>query len=140
TYKKGAETRETDIQPMYSLKGTLTNYRLQQMTKQALKQYGHLIEEFLPPHVLKAYKLPERREAWNTLHRPKSRETLKHARRRMIYEELLLFQLKMQLIREQTRQSSTGNAQLYDEEKVSTFLKSLPFKLTESQMQVLQEI
>ena len=87
TYKKGKAIRESAIQPKYSLRGEITHYRLQKMIHQAIEQFGDQVEEFLPQSYLYDYKLPARIQAIQTLHKPENKETLKHARRRMIYEE-----------------------------------------------------
>ncbi len=65
---------------------------------------------------------------------------LKHARRRFIYEEFLLFQLKMQLLRKWNRESTEGNAQYYDLERIKEFIDSFPFELTEAQQKALNQI
>ena len=84
--------------------------------------------------------MPVRANAVQTIHQPENKQSLKHARRRFVYEELLLFQLKMQLLRKLARENSAGNIQDYDVEKVKTFIKQLPFSLTAAQERSLNEI
>lgn len=139
-YRKGAQEDSTEIQPMYSVKGDITNYRLKKVISQALEDYGDQITEILPETYLTAYKLPSRKDAVEMLHFPQNRVQLKHARRRYIYEEFLLFQLKMQLLRKKHREATEGNAQEYDEEKVNSFIERFPFKLTNAQNSSLEEI
>ncbi len=139
-YRKGAQEDSTEIQPMYSVKGDITNYRLKKVISQALEDYGDQITEILPESYLTAYKLPSRKDAVEMLHFPQNRVQLKHARRRYIYEEFLLFQLKMQLLRKKHREATEGNAQKYDEEKVNSFIERFPFKLTNAQNSSLEEI
>lgn len=139
-YKKGTPQKKTSIQPIYSSKGNITTNRLKNIITQALKQYVHEIEEFLPNHFLKSYKLPYRQDAFLTIHQPKSKLALKHARRRLIYEEFLLFQLKMQLLRKLKREVHVGNTQQYDTKKVKEFIEQFPFDLTNAQKRSLQEI
>ncbi|GGN49529.1 ATP-dependent DNA helicase RecG [Oceanobacillus indicireducens] len=139
-YRKGAQEDSTEIQPMYSVKGDITNYRLKKVISQALEDYGDQITEILPESYLTAYKLPSRKDAVEMLHFPQNRVQLKHARRRYIYEEFLLFQLKMQLLRKKHREATEGNAQEYDEEKVNSFIERFPFKLTSAQNSSLEEI
>ncbi|MCF3942470.1 ATP-dependent DNA helicase RecG [Oceanobacillus alkalisoli] len=139
-YRKGAQEDSTEIQPMYSVKGDVTNYRLKKVISQALKDYGDQITEILPVSYLTDYKLPARKDAVEMLHFPQNRVQLKHSRRRYIYEEFLLFQLKMQLLRKQHREATEGNAQEYDVEKVDSFIERFPFKLTNAQNASLEEI
>ncbi|MFC2950147.1 ATP-dependent DNA helicase RecG [Virgibacillus sediminis] len=139
-YKKGAAQSQQDIQPVYSVKGDLTSYKLKKAIKNGFKDFSQSIEELLPERYLHSYKLPSREKALYTMHFPQSRVALKHARRRFIYEEFLLFQLKMQLLRKIQRESTTGNAQLYDKEEVTSFMESFPFSLTDAQQKSLRQI
>ncbi|WP_245833102.1 ATP-dependent DNA helicase RecG [Oceanobacillus timonensis] len=139
-YKIGKTEEDDSITPVYSLKGDLTSYKFQKILKQVLNAHEQDITEILPASYLENYKLPNRQEAVRTMHFPESRVALKHARRRFIYEEFLLFQLKMQLIRKINRESTKGNAQDFQMDKVEDFISSLPYTLTEAQQAVLTEI
>ncbi|WP_188454427.1 ATP-dependent DNA helicase RecG [Virgibacillus oceani] len=139
-YKKGPAENHDAIQPMYSLKGNITNIKLKKSITSALKDYGNQIQEILPLSYLTAYKLPTRRDALATMHFPKNRLLLKHARRRFTYEEFLLFQLKMQLLRKLKRESTQGNAQSYDPAMVQNFIQTFPFPLTNAQNRSLGQI
>lgn len=139
-YRKGQLDESGEIQPVYSVKGNISNYRLRKIIEQAFQDYGEEIVENLPTSYLQSYKLPLKSDAIHTLHFPKSRYALKHARRRYIYEEFLLFQLKMQVLRKKNREATEGNAQIYDEEKVQAFIERFPFQLTNAQEIALQEI
>ncbi|MBN6205948.1 ATP-dependent DNA helicase RecG [Ralstonia pickettii] len=139
-YRKGALEETAEIQPIYSLKGDMTHYKLKKVITQALQDYENEIEEILPMQYLKAYKLPSRRAAVKMLHFPKNREQLKHSRRRFIFEEFLLFQLKMQLLRKKHREATEGNAQAIKIDEVEQFIQTFPFELTNAQKRSLKEI
>ncbi|SHF50639.1 ATP-dependent DNA helicase RecG [Ornithinibacillus halophilus] len=139
-YKKGSADTQAEIQPLYSLRGNIKNIKLKKAILSAIKAYENQIEEILPQHFLTAYKLPNRSLAVNTMHFPASRIALKHARRRFTYEEFLLFQLKMQLLRKINREATEGNQQQVDLEKVTTFMNQFPFTLTNAQKKSLNEI
>src|SRR5690625_3049937 len=110
------------------------------LIKQALSQYLVEIEEILPSSYLEQYKLPNRQDAITFLHIPESPLELKHARRRFVYEELLLFQLKMNLLKQKKRIESGGVAQQIDMASTEKFKKKLPFALTNAQEKALKEI
>ncbi|WP_339233381.1 ATP-dependent DNA helicase RecG [Oceanobacillus sp. FSL W7-1281] len=139
-YKTGKMEENDSITPVYSVKGDLTSYKFQKLIKQVLDSHEDDITEILPASYLEIYKLPERKTAVRTMHFPESRVALKHARRRFIYEEFLLFQLKMQLIRKINRESTKGNEQEYQINNVQSFITSLPFTLTDAQQKALNEI
>lgn len=139
-YKKGPADNQSEIQPMYSIKGNVTNQKLKKTMRTAIKDYSDEVVEILPERYLTAYKIPERKNALNTMHFPRSRIDLKHARRRFTYEEFLLFQLKMQLLRKIKREATEGNTQNYQPLEVQEFIGSLPFSLTEAQEKSLKQI
>ncbi|KGP73954.1 ATP-dependent DNA helicase RecG [Pontibacillus yanchengensis] len=139
-FKKGKAKNQTPIQPVYSLKGNLKLPTLRKWMGKAIDEYGSYLPEILPSSYLDTYKLPHRVEALYAMHFPESRTRLKHAKRRFVYEEFLLFQLKMQILRKMKREATTGNSQNYDEEAVNHFTDQLPFELTSAQSKALQEI
>ena len=139
-YKLGPANTQTEIQPVYSVKGNITNYKLKKIIKTAMTEYGDKITELLPQQYLEAYKLPSRKEGTRTMHFPPNRIALKHARRRFTYEEFLLFQLKMQWLRKVRREATKGNAQHYHVAKVQDFITMFPFDLTNAQQKSLNQI
>ncbi|MCZ8520188.1 MULTISPECIES: ATP-dependent DNA helicase RecG [Paenibacillus] len=128
------------LQPVYSLTAALTQKWFRQTMKQAMVQYGELIPEVLPQDLLQKYALLPRKQAVHLLHLPGSMEQGQRARRRMVYEELFLFQLKMQAYRALNHERADGVAHPVDLPAVRAFVRSLPFTLTDSQKNVLAEI
>lgn len=129
-----------ELAPIYSVTSKITVKTLRKLIYQALQEYGNFIEETLPSSLLTKYRLLSKKEALYRLHYPKSAETVKHARRRIVYEEFLQFQLKMQSLRKFARENSTGTAHRFDKEKLATFIETLPFPLTGAQNRVVKEI
>lgn len=140
TLKSEKNTIEESLEPVYSVRGDVKVTTLKKIMTQAFQQFGDEIEEILPPQLLQTYKLMGRKETIYELHFPSSIYSLKQAKRRMIYEELLLFQLKMQIFRKRKREAIGGNAKSFPKEKVQDFIQSLPFTLTAAQNRVLNEI
>lgn len=138
--KFGSNEQVDTYEPVYSVGGKITVKSLKKMIYSAMEQYGNNIEEILPSSFIQKYKLIERKYAIYKLHYPKSFEDAKQARRRMVYEEFLLFQLKMQTLRKFHRENSGGCSVAFLEEKVKNFINSLPFPLTTAQKRVINEI
>lgn len=138
--KKGELQEEQELEGVYRLKGTIRNKTIQKYVKQALDLYLQDIEEIIPPKWLEKYQLIGRQEALATMHFPKSEDALKQARRRFVYEEFLLFQLKMQFFRKLEREKSGGISIDYDVEKLRHYIEGLPFPLTSAQKRVVNEI
>ncbi|MEK8131963.1 ATP-dependent DNA helicase RecG [Paenibacillus filicis] len=128
------------LQPVYSLTAALTQKWFRQITRQALLQFAELIPEVLPAELLRRYDLLPRKTAVSLLHMPGDLARGQRARRRMVYEELFLFQLKMQAYRALNHKRADGVAHPVDLPAVRTFVRSLPFTLTDSQKKVTAEI
>ncbi|MCL6457813.1 MAG: ATP-dependent DNA helicase RecG, partial [Gorillibacterium sp.] len=105
-----------------------------------MQQYGNMIEENLPRALAAKYDFMSRRQAITAIHDPASMEEGNKARRRMVYEELFFFQLKMQAFRTLTRSRADGIAHPVDRPAVRDFVRGLPFRLTNSQLQVIAEL
>ncbi|PKR78585.1 DNA helicase RecG [Halalkalibacillus sediminis] len=131
---------EESIQPIYRSKGNLTSNGLKKLNAYAVKASVDEIEEILPDKYLKDYKLPSRSEAIKELHQPTSKQTLKHARRRFIFEELFIFQLKMQWIRMKNKHQTEGFSKSFNDDQLGQFVKELPFELTKGQKSSLKDI
>ena len=136
----GTNQSENDFEPVYSVRGNLSVKNMRRFIGNAFTQYGAFIEENLPPQLLTRYKLMPRKDALRTMHFPANASDVKQARRRMVYEEFLLFQLKMQALRKIQREQSKGIGQTFDEVKVNEFISTLPFPLTKAQQRVVNEI
>ncbi|MDD9259948.1 ATP-dependent DNA helicase RecG [Bacillus toyonensis] len=132
--------RQQEVEPVYSVKGKLTVKQMRRFIAQALKEYGDSIVEVLPDGLLNRYKLLPRYEALRALHFPVGQEDLKQARRRFVYEEFFLFQLKMQTLRKMERENSKGTKKEISSTELQEFIDALPFPLTGAQRRVVDEI
>jgi ATP-dependent DNA helicase RecG len=135
-----AGSKTGTVQPVYHIAGSITQKWIRKVIKQALTQYGSLINEVLPQKLLQHYGFMPRGKALAIIHNPEGVEEGKQARKRMVYEELFLFQLKLQAYRAVTRNRADGVAQQVDLPAVRAFVRALPFQLTESQKKVVGEI
>ncbi|MGM9986556.1 MAG: ATP-dependent DNA helicase RecG [Bacillaceae bacterium] len=138
--KFGQREQNREVEAVYSVKGKVTTKGMRRFVERALKDYGDKIEDPLPEGIRQRYKLIGRKEAIYALHNPGRAESLKQARRRMAYEEFLLFQLRMQALRKMNREHSQGVSKVYDEQALAHFIEQLPFPLTNAQHRVVKEI
>lgn len=136
---KGTSRIDT-LQPVYSVGGKITQAWMRKTIAQALQQFGEAMTEPLPPEMLRRYRLMPRKQAVRAMHVPHDVEEGKQARRRLVYEELLLFQLKLHAFRALTRERSDGVAFMVDNATVRQFTRSLPFELTDGQKQAITDI
>ncbi|WP_163101560.1 ATP-dependent DNA helicase RecG [Peribacillus alkalitolerans] len=139
-FQLGNYQEKHSFEPVYSVKGNVSVKNMRKYISNAFQTYGDLIEENLPQSLLTKYKLLGKKQSLQALHFPVDQDALKQARRRMVYEEFLLFQLKMQALRKIQRESSKGIGQTYHLEELRKFIDSLPFPLTNAQKRVVNEI
>ncbi|ETP68618.1 ATP-dependent DNA helicase RecG [Planococcus glaciei] len=136
----GPRTDGADFEPVYSLKGSIFQKTFRKLMRQALDLAKGDIEDCLPERFRTKYHLPSIEDALEWVHFPTNGEALKQARRRFVYEELLMFQLKMQALRKKTREEEGGSFIDYDLDRLKQFIETLPFDLTDAQKRVVNEI
>ncbi|TDG94747.1 ATP-dependent DNA helicase RecG [Cardinium endosymbiont of Culicoides punctatus] len=98
------------------------------------------VYETLPSYLLTKYKLFTLEKALRDIHFPTNATALRHAQRRLKFEELFYIQLKLLKLR-QVRIEKQSSKSFEDLSLFNTFYeKHLPFSLTNSQKSVIREI
>ena len=110
---------------------------LRQSVEAALKLCEGQWPDELPEDLRRRHDLCERNFAMRNAHFPDSREALEAARRRIAFEELLLYQAALALFRNTGRE---GVAVDFPDGAAEAFWKSLPFAPTGAQRRVLNEV
>lgn len=127
------------IVPVYPSTESISQRFLRVLIKSLLSEFTNSIPEYLPDRILDSYNLPCLPEALNEIHFPESMATLERAKKRLIFEELFLFQMGLGLQRNRntkvTKPHSYARSNLAEE-----LLNLLPFQLTAAQQRVWQEI
>ncbi len=124
------------IRPIYKATAALPSKTTERLTEQAFKEIKGNIPEILPQYIIKKYKLMGFEEALRSIHFPESEAQLALAKRRLIFEELLL--LQMGLIWEKS--SGSGRiAPKISMDYTDGFFSSLPFELTNAQKRAIGE-
>lgn len=110
---------------------------LRQCVEAALKLCEGQWPDELPEALRRRYGLCERNFAMRNAHFPDSREALEAARRRVAFEELLLYQIALRLFRSAGRQGVKID---FDDADLEAFWRRLPFEPTGAQRRVLSEV
>lgn len=131
---------QVDFEPVYSLKGIMHQKTFRRYMRNALDAALPTVRETLPVAMLANYRLPSVTQALEMIHFPTALEDVKHARRRFVYEELLLFQLKIQGMKKIRKEQEHGVMIQYDLELLKKFIATLPFELTNAQKRVVNEL
>jgi len=136
------ETKKGNLVPMYSLPSEigLNQVTFRKIVEQAIQQYYHAMEDYLPQRVINRYRLYTLKESIRGIHLPKDMMDGKLARRRLVYDELLLYQMKIQMFKKLNRQNWPGIKRVILYDQVKKFIRQLPFSLTSAQLRVIKEI
>ena len=94
----------------------------------------------LPSEFIKKYKLLSKKESLKLLHFPKNMEYVKKGYRHLKYEEFLEFVLVMELSKRRFKEEHKNMGKSIDENRVFSFINSLPYKPTNSQILAFNEI
>ena len=95
--------------------------------------------EYIPEYLKDKYKLIDKELAIKSIHNPKDMHTLKQAQAYLKYEELFMFMLKMNNLK-QNKKNKIGLSRSVDYNKVLEFIDNLPFELTSDQLKCVEAI
>lgn len=96
--------------------------------------------EFLPKEILASYDLLNESDAYWNIHRPRTKELSRDARKRLSFDEVFIIQLSATYIRQEWNKERMGYKLKPLKDEIDNFIKRLPFKLTGAQQKVIQEI
>jgi len=137
--KPGLSEKVGRVIPIYSLTEGLTNNDIIKSVNNLLKEYLIYLPDVLPRHIVNKHHLMSFQEAVKNIHFPKSMDHAKKARHRLAYEELLYLQLGLTILKNKGTNINNGIRFPYKKE-VYDFINNLPFKLTNAQLMVLEDI
>lgn len=126
------------IIPIYPSTYNLSQNILRKIIENALEE-ADVLPETIPEYLIKEYKLMGINEATKQIHFPNSFEDYNKARTRLVFEELLIMQLALLTFKTNYDKDKKGISFSTDA-KMSEIIDSLPFKLTNAQSRVLEEI
>ena len=87
----------------------------------------------LPLDLRVRYRLMSRASAWSCIHFPQSMDEVSQARRRLVYEELLLLQLKLVGEGRERERGAAATSHAASGPHLDALAAALPFELTEDQ-------
>lgn len=132
------EDKRNSVQPVYALTAGLTNNAVIKAVRQALP-YADKRQDVLPAYLTRKVHFPPYSEAVSRMHFPENKEDFAEARKRFVFEEFLVFILSLRKMRERENRVR-NNFCFCDKPEIERFLKALPYRLTEAQKRVWDEI
>lgn len=127
------------IIPIYPLTNGITQNVFRAIVENAMSATKGQYQEVLPEWVRKENRLVDIDYAIKNIHFPEKLHDFEKARYRIAFEELLIMQLGLLRFKEEGNETFLGIT--FDkDEKIEELLSSLPYRLTNAQMRVWEEI
>lgn len=123
------------IFPIYNQTQGITSNKIASFVRSALEMLPDKISETIPEWILERYDLCSYDFALRNIHFPDSKESLRIARRRLVFEEFFIYQLGLGFIKRQSRKPT----EVVIEDKAEEFYRHLPFELTNAQKRSIRE-
>lgn len=138
--KMGILTNKVKIEPVYHCTSGLTNKNMSTYINMALLMHGREILDYIPQEYIERYNFLNKKTALNVIHNPSTSEKLKEVTIRLKYEELFQFMFKINYLKLQNKKEKNGLVRAVDRDELNSFIKKIPFSLTNDQMTAIEEI
>lgn len=125
------------IIPKYPLTDNLKNSTIIKLVYEVLSKIS--IEENLPKDIIVNYKFCSLDDAIKNIHNPKDENKLREAIRRLKFQELFTYSLKILMLKKYRQQNKNGNIYSITND-LAKFKELLPYSLTNAQRRTIREI
>ncbi len=123
--------------PVYPLTQGLSSKMVGANIAQALQLLGEELDDPIPAFIRQEYHLCHLQFALRNIHLPTDRESAEIARRRLIFEELLMLALSLRSVRDDTY---TQTSYVCGKADLQPFFEQLPFTLTGAQQRAIDQV
>lgn len=130
--------RET-IEPVYHLNAGLKRSSFIKIIDNALSK-NYFVTNNIPDYLMNKYKFVDKMVAIKDIHKPINLQSIKDSKLMLIYEELFTFMLKMNYLKLNQKNVDEFYERMIKEDKVNKFIETLPFTLTNDQVNAIEEI
>ncbi|NMB98474.1 MAG: DEAD/DEAH box helicase, partial [Clostridiaceae bacterium] len=127
------------IMPVYSTTSGLTQTVIRNAVEESLKLVNGYLCDSLPASIRGKHKLADYSYSIENIHFPCNKEALMNARKRLAFEELFLLQLGLICFKKTFNEGGKG-INFSKSELTQKLISSLPYKLTNAQLRVFDEI
>ena len=139
-FDEDGENKNTGkIIPIYPLTYGISQNTIRKIIENGINEASGELIENLPDYILQKYKLMDINNAIKKIHFPENKFDYIKARYRLVFEELLSFQLALLKIKENYKTKEKG-IQFSKKVLLSDVINTLPFNLTKAQLRSLEEI
>ena len=134
------QTPAGHILPIYGLTEGLSQWQLRRIIEGVLESHASLVDEVFSEEFLDNHQLWPIRTALPQIHFPADQLSLEQARRRFVYQELLVLQLALALRRQMLTAQRRAPAMEVTAKIDARIRRLLPFELTPGQQEVIGQV
>lgn len=131
------ETLNSEVIAKYPLKAGVSEKLISKLIKQVLEEID--IKENMPKKILNKFRLVDLDYAIREIHFPKSMDSLDKATRRLKFQELFTYSVKLLLLKKKIQSNNNGISIPWND-KLTELKNAIPYKLTNAQNKVIREI
>ena len=128
-----------EIEPIYHTTQGLKQVNIHKIINNLLEKNIY-VPSLIPEEYTKEYSLLDKLTAIKEIHNPTSTNNLKQAEICLKYEELFEYTLKINYLKYLKDKTTTSYIKTFDTSKLDNLISSLPFKLTNSQVNAVEDI
>ena len=128
-----------EIEPIYHTTQGLKQVNIHKIINNLLEKNIY-VPSLIPEEYIKEYSLLDKLTAIKEIHNPTGTNNLKQAEICLKYEELFEYTLKINYLKYLKDKTTTSYIKTFDTSKLDNLISSLPFKLTDSQVNAVEDI
>jgi ATP-dependent DNA helicase RecG len=131
---------EAIYRPIYPASAAASSRVIEKLVGEHIQQILAEVGEWFDDRLLRRRHLIGRREAYRAIHKPVDQKEARQARKRLVYDELMLLQLALAISKSQRQAPLVAPAIRIDKLLDQRIRDRLSFKLTEAQERTVSEI
>ena len=128
-----------EIEPIYHTTKGLKQVNIHKIINNLLEKNIY-VPSLIPEEYIKEYSLLDKLTSIKEIHNPTGTNNLKQAEICLKYEELFEYTLKINYLKYLKDKTTTSYIKTFDTSKLDNLISSLPFKLTDSQVNAVEDI
>lgn len=133
-----SDLNDIKIIPFYRTTENLNKKTIHNLINNALE--NNKLIDYIPNYISSKYSFIEKNISLYNVHNPKDINSLKQSMLRLKYEELFMFMLKINILKDKKSNYTKGYNRNININFINDFISSLPFQLTIDQKKCINEI
>ena len=132
------EYNQSILQPVYRVPAGISSTEIAGFIEIAFNLCRNEIDDYIPRDIAEKYGIMCLNDAIEGVHFPKNEENGILAMQRFIFEEFFMFCMRQRQLR--SKRVQNGSRIEFDKDKITSFMYSLPYSLTNAQKKAIYDI